>query len=134
MTVVLDASALVAYLLEAKTKRTIADVIENSGELPWTLPLVDAEVGNSLRRAVAQRRMAEPRAAVALERLARMPMVRTGHVSLFPAAWRLRHNLTFYDALYVSLAARVDATLITLDKRLAAAPRLPAKVLIPQPS
>jgi predicted nucleic acid-binding protein len=35
--------------------------------------------------------------------------------------WELRHNLTAYDALYVALAEMLDAPLVTLDRRLAAA-------------
>ena len=46
-------------------------------------------------------------------------------------AWQLRNNLSFYDALYVALAGKIDATLVTLDTRLASAPKLPAKVVVP---
>jgi predicted nucleic acid-binding protein len=37
-------------------------------------------------------------------------------------AWQLRHNLTAYDAVYVALAESIDAPLLSLDARLAAAP------------
>jgi len=45
--------------------------------------------------------------------------------SLAAVAWALRDNLSFYDALYVALAAALDAPLITADARLASAPHLP---------
>jgi predicted nucleic acid-binding protein len=43
-------------------------------------------------------------------------------------AWKLRHNLSFYDALYVALAARLGAPLLTADARLSRAPDLPCAV------
>ncbi len=36
--------------------------------------------------------------------------------------WRLRSNLTAYDAAYVALAVVLDVPLLTLDARIAAAP------------
>jgi hypothetical protein len=41
---------------------------------------------------------------------------------LAPRAWELRQNLSIYDATYVALAELTDATLITLDRRIAGAP------------
>jgi predicted nucleic acid-binding protein len=36
--------------------------------------------------------------------------------------WRLRENLTAYDAAYVALTEALDASLLTSDARLAAEP------------
>ncbi len=36
--------------------------------------------------------------------------------------WRLRSDLTAYDAAYVALALALDAPLVTLDTRIAAEP------------
>ena len=44
------------------------------------------------------------------------------HELLLPLIWRLRHNLTAYDASFVALAAVLDAPLVTLDARVAQAP------------
>jgi predicted nucleic acid-binding protein len=38
-----------------------------------------------------------------------------------PRVWELRHNLTADDAAYIALAEALDATLLTRDRRLAAA-------------
>ena len=43
-------------------------------------------------------------------------------------AWTLRDNVTYYDALYVALAARLGYPLLTADARLARAPGLPCAV------
>ena len=48
--------------------------------------------------------------------------------SLAGAAWDLRDNVTFYDALYVALAAALDVPLLTADARLTRAPGLPCQV------
>ena len=49
--------------------------------------------------------------------------VRYPHVgALADLAWTCRDNLTFYDALYVALAVRLDVPLLTGDRRLARAP------------
>jgi predicted nucleic acid-binding protein len=42
--------------------------------------------------------------------------------------WELRDDLTAYDAVYVALAEALDATLLTLDKRLAGAPGHRARI------
>ena len=48
--------------------------------------------------------------------------VRHTHELLLPLIWRLRHNLTAYDAAFVALAAVLEAPLVTLDERIAKAP------------
>lgn len=47
---------------------------------------------------------------------------------LIEYTWQLRHNVTFYDALYVALATALDVPLLTGDSRLAAAPGLPCEI------
>ena len=51
--------------------------------------------------------------------------------SLADDAWGLRHNITFSDACYVVLAQRLGGPLLTTDRKLAAAPTLPVRVLTP---
>ena len=43
-------------------------------------------------------------------------------------AWTWRHNLSFYDALYVALAVALDLPLMTADVRLSRAPGLPGVI------
>jgi predicted nucleic acid-binding protein len=44
------------------------------------------------------------------------------HEPLLPVMWRLRSNLTAYDAAYVAVAEVLDRPLVTLDATLARAP------------
>ena len=90
--------------------------------------LIDAEVGNVLRRQVASGRVQAPAAAGALRGLETLVTARYPHGPLATAAWRLRDNLSYYDALYVALAARLEIPLLTSDARLARAPGLPCAV------
>ena len=57
----------------------------------------------------------------ALTDLVDFPLRRYPHDFLPPRVGDLRHNLTAYDAVYVALAEALDATLLTRDRRLAAA-------------
>jgi predicted nucleic acid-binding protein len=119
---VVDASALV-LALAAKT--------EGAGELRGRLlelrvhapHLIDAEVANVLRRHERDGLLSEVEARAALR--AGHALVRHRHPhagALAELAWRWRHNLSFYDALYVALAALLDVPLLTADSRLAGAP------------
>ena len=59
-----------------------------------------------------------------LDIVAQAPFERHGLEPLLAAAWARRANVRLVDALYVALAERLSAVLITLDKGLAtAAPR-----------
>ncbi|MDQ3628139.1 MAG: type II toxin-antitoxin system VapC family toxin [Actinomycetota bacterium] len=99
-----------------------------SGREVWCPHLVDAEVGQALRRAVLRQEMGSDRALIALDVLADLPLHRALHRPLARTAWSLRNHVSYYDALYVALAAALDAPLLTLDARLAAVPGLPAVV------
>ena len=48
-------------------------------------------------------------------------VTRYPHFVFLPHIWRLRHNLSAYDAAYVALAEKLGATLITRDARLSSA-------------
>jgi len=87
----------------------------------WVPHMVDAEVGQALRREVAGGRLDEDGAGAALLELVRMPLRRIDHVGLIHRAWEMRHNLSFYDGLYAALAEVLNVPLITLDRRLARA-------------
>ncbi len=118
---VVDASVLVEYLADGEHARAARDQLLSADTSLWAPHLVDAEVGHVLRRAVAAGELGASTARAALDDLAELPLRRAGHVGLLAAAWALRRSVTFYDALYVALAERLEMTLITVDARLASA-------------
>jgi predicted nucleic acid-binding protein len=84
--------------------------------------LLDAEVGQVLRRFSIAREISVQRARAALADYAALPITRYPHLPLLERAFALRANATFYDALYLALAEVIDAPLVTCDSRLARAP------------
>lgn len=120
---VIDASALVAILAGREqvgwAERQLS--AGGVGRSLWAPHLIDAEVGHSLRRLVATRKLRADDAAAALRDLVGLPLRRIVHTGLLDRAWELRHNLSFYDALYVALAEQLGTPLLTLDTRLAKA-------------
>lgn len=120
---VVDASVVVTVLIRGE----YADWAEGrlaatgGGHSLWAPHLIDAEVGQALRRRVAARKLGDDHALDALNRFAGLALRRIVHAGLLDRAWELRHNLSFYDSLYVALAEVLDMPLVTLDRRLARA-------------
>lgn len=56
-----------------------------------------------------------------MEALAQLDIARYGHAGMLSRVWALRDNLTACDAAYIALAEALQAPLLTLDARLAAA-------------
>jgi predicted nucleic acid-binding protein len=83
--------------------------------------VIDVEVLGVIRRDHMLGRLDGTAAAQAVEDLASWPGERFGHQSLLARAWELRHNVRGWDAFYVALAEVMQAPLLTLDRRLAAA-------------
>jgi len=129
---VIDASVVVTVLADAEHAPWAEAQLSTRGadRSLWAPHLIDAEVGQALRREVAVGRLGEGRADAALLDLMRMPLRRIDHVGLIHRAWELRHNFSFYDGLYVALAEGLDVPLVTLDRRLARAAGDAAKVAV----
>jgi predicted nucleic acid-binding protein len=81
------------------------------------------EVGNALRRLVAARALRRNEALDALQSMLRLPLSVRASEPLVPVALdaALKLKLTLYEALYLVCADAFDATLVTADRRLAAA-------------
>ncbi len=56
-------------------------------------------------------RLDESAAVQALDHLSHLAAERHDHEPFLGRVWELRHNLTAYDALYVTLAEALDAPL-----------------------
>jgi len=54
--------------------------------------------------------------------------IRHAHVDLLARAWKLRQDITAYDAMYVALAEALEAPMVTCDAPLATAPGHRARI------
>jgi predicted nucleic acid-binding protein len=126
--IVLDASAVVELLLGTKQGRSIGVRIADP-ELGLHAPhLVDVEVAQTLRRYVREGELDADDAASALQDLRSLDLERHSHEPFLERIWRLRENMTAYDAAYVALAEALETTLLTCDGRLARAPGMTRRV------
>ncbi|MGL4178733.1 MAG: type II toxin-antitoxin system VapC family toxin [Dermatophilaceae bacterium] len=124
---VIDASALVMVL---GAKGQAADTLRARlpGMRRHAPHLVDAEVGNVLRRHERAGLLSSVEARAAMQSARSLVDHRYPHAGpLGEHAWVLRDHLSFYDALYVALAARLDLPLLTADARLVRSPQLPCR-------
>ena len=126
--IVLDASALVEFLLGTDLGQSVAARVADP-TLGLHVPhLADVEVAQALRRFVREGVLDPASAAVALKDLRSLDLERHGHEPLLDRVWALRNNLTAYDAVYVALAEALESTLLTCDGRLARAPGVSAQI------
>jgi predicted nucleic acid-binding protein len=124
---VIDASAMVFALTETtdEARAFHERLVESTMHAPH---LIDAEVGHVLRRLERAGILDEEAATTALYSVSHLIDHRYPHVgSLAKAAWQVRHTITFYDGLYVTLAARLRVPLLTSDEKLTNAPGLPCE-------
>lgn len=116
---VLDASALVELLLDTRAGRLTADRIDRARlHVPAHC---DAEVLSALGRLHRAGEVTTRVVGESLEQLEVAPIERHALAPLVRGAWAKRGSLRLVDALYVELAARLDAPIITTDAGLASA-------------
>ena len=126
--IVVDASALLEFLLQTPLgTRVEARLLRDEGEF-HSPHLIDVEVAQALRRLVRTGEVSADRAAEALDDLIDLDLHRHAHLDLLTRAWKLRANVTAYDAMYVALAEALDATVVTCDTPLANAPGHRARI------
>ncbi|MCY3952015.1 MAG: type II toxin-antitoxin system VapC family toxin [bacterium] len=120
MTLVIDASVVVAGLLSSDTDGSWAEAVMDSDRLaaPHLMP---TEVAHVLRRESLAGRLPAYEASVAYDQLLGLRTALFAHASVARRVWELRHNLSMYDACYVALAELLQIPLATLDHRLAQA-------------
>ncbi len=127
--IVVDASCLFEVVVDTQRSEAIRRRLARDPD--HAAPhIVDVEVFSLIRRDHLAGTIDDTLAALAVDDLRSWPGERYGHRALLARAWELRHTVRGWDAAYVALAEVLDATLVTLDRRLARAggPRCPIEV------
>ena len=117
---VIDASTIVELLRRTRAGRRVARLIRG-GTLAAPAH-VDAEVLSTLARLAREDPRDEPLVEGRVAHLSRAPITRYPCWALTTPAWRLRKNVSAGDGLYVALARRLGAELVTGDRELAGVP------------
>jgi predicted nucleic acid-binding protein len=126
--IVVDASALLEFLLQTSIgARVEARLFRDADEL-HAPHLLDAEIVQGLRRFVRTGEVSSGRADEAIADFTDLDLHRHAHLDLLGRAWRLRDNITAYDAMYVALAEAIEAPIVTCDGPLAKAPGHQARI------
>ncbi len=125
--IVVDTSAVIGVLAGQPRVARLIERLINDGDL-HAPHLIDVEFQHALRRLVVAGAINDDRAADARMDFAHLTIVRYPHVSLADRMWELRHNVTAYDAAFLTLAEALGAPLVTCDARLARAPGHAASV------
>jgi predicted nucleic acid-binding protein len=120
--IVVDASVIIELLLRTEAAEMMEDRLFSQVQSLCAPHLLDLEVAQVLRRYAAAGEITGERGLEALEDLGNLPIHRYPHDFLLERIWELRHNITAYDAAYISLAESLPAPLITRDARLSTAP------------
>lgn len=90
------------------------------------------ETGNILRRQELAGTITSDQAAQAHADLVDLRIELWPYEFLAARAWQLRHNLSIYDAGYITLAEALHVELVTLDRRIARAPGVSCEVKTPR--
>lgn len=114
---VIDASAGVEILTRTDRGKLLARRLEGDSEL-WIPELFYVEVLDVIRGQVSRGVLNENIANSAITDLGRWKLNRTAHRSFVEEIWKLRHNFSAYDSVYVLLARDLGAQLLTIDLRL----------------
>lgn len=127
---VIDASVAYAMIVGVEpVSEELATLLAQDGNELVAPKHLDVELLNALRSNMLHRELDLERAEQALISLALLRVERHDiDPSFYARIWQLRDNLSSYDATYVTLAERLDCTLLTADGRLARAPGLECDV------
>jgi predicted nucleic acid-binding protein len=126
--IVIDASAALGVLLRTPSAASLEARLFQPGESLHAPHLIDLEIAQVLRRYALSKQARARRCHQALEDWQVFSVHGYPHEPLLARVWRLRGNLTAYDAAYIALAEALDAPLLTRDARIANAPGHGARI------
>ena len=135
MSVVIDSSAILAWVYSDETTAAVGEVFARLNERgAWVPALWKLEVANVLEMGVRRGRHDAAFRDATLADLALLPITVDPETDrhAWGATLRLaeRHKLTIYDAAYLELAQRRGLPLATLDSDLRAAGRAEGVILL----
>ena len=115
-----DASVVVAALVDGGPVGAWAESVLADNQLAAPHLLL-VEVANILRRTSLAAQLSQDAADLAHADLLDLRVALFDYETVADRIWQLRHNVTTHDAWYVAVAERLDAPLVTLDRRLSTA-------------
>jgi len=118
--IVLDASVRIKlYRNEAGSRRAVNAV--KKAEALLAPDLLWAEAGNILWKYARREELDADAAEAILREMLQMPVAVTPSMDLLPQAFEIatEYDRTVYDSLYLALAVRAEAVMLTADQRLA---------------
>jgi predicted nucleic acid-binding protein len=127
--IVVDASVAIDLVLGAGSPAGDALATHLADGTVVTAPhLIDAEVGQGIRRFAMQGEVSDAEARTLIIDYLDLPIKRYPHLRLLDRAFEFRFNLTVYDGLYLALAEALQSPLFTGDAALRAVPGSSATV------
>lgn len=120
--IVVDASLVIDVLIAREEGEVAFGRLSQAGGALVAPEILDLELLQVLRRMVNSGRLDLRDAEAGLETLSDLNIERFPHGVLTDRIWRLRNNLTAYDAAYFALAEALDAPLWTRDTKFAGIP------------
>lgn len=127
--IAVDASVVIDLLLGGGSQA--GDVLSahlRAGDVLCAPHLVDAEVGQGLRRFALHGDLTDAQARSMVVDFLDMPITRYPHGRLLARAFEFRSNVTVYDGLYLALAEALECPLFTGDGALQNVPGCQAVV------
>jgi predicted nucleic acid-binding protein len=128
--IVIDASVLADALCGSGP---VADAARGAlRERRWAAPEhLHVETFSVIRGRTLGRKLLPEAGARAVRRLAAVAVEAVPSVRLIDRMWQLRDNLSGYDAAYVAAAELLAVPLVTGDRRVAAAPGVRCRIVVP---
>jgi predicted nucleic acid-binding protein len=128
MPLVLDASALVAFLV-GRSDGAVSGAFLTRNDL-HVPAICDVEVVGAISKMTRQGSLLDDDAQQAIVDYVSMPLGRHLHTRTIARCYELRDNFSAADASYVALAEALDAALVTIDRSLARAVRAQTSVAV----